>query len=730
MKDSKALAKIEPVSGSVQKSSRAEMDPGLVCLGLVARFHQLPANLEEIKHRFGNGNRRFTSVDILRSLKMIGLKAREVKPNQKRLNKLPLPAIVPLKERGYCILAQVDEHRVLVLPPFSTRSRVMPLAEFEEEWLGTVILATRRVKLLGKDGHFDISWFIPSTLKYKGLFSEVLIAAFFLQIFALISPLFFQVIIDKVLVHRGLTTLDVLAIGMLVIALFEVVLSGLRTYLFSHTTNRIDVELGAKLYTHLISLPLSYFSIRRVGDSVARVRELETIRNFITGTSLSVAIDIPFMFVFFAVMYYYSPTLLLVVLAGIPFYVLLSFFIIPVLRRRLEEKFNRGADNHSFLVESVAGVETIKALAVEPQLIRLWEERLASYVRAGFRVTNLSNIANQCASFINKITMLLVLWIGARAVISGELSVGQLVAFNMLLGRVNGPVLRLVQLWQDFQQTGVSIQRLGDILNAPVETGSSTSQSAMTSMSGAIHFEHVTFRYQPDTPEVLSDVNLSVTSGTMLGIVGQSGSGKSTLTRLIQRLYIPEHGRVLIDDIDLAQINPVWLRRQIGVVLQENFLFNRTVRENIALADPGLSMEHIERAAKMAGAHEFILELKNGYDTLVDEQGHNFSGGQRQRIAIARALVTDPKILIFDEATSALDYESERIIQNNMAEIRAGRTVIIIAHRLSAVRYCDRIIVMSRGAIVEQGGYDQLVGQGGWFADMHQSQIQTLQKIS
>jgi len=554
----------------------------------------------------------------------------------------------------------------------------------------------------------------------------VLIASFFLQLFALLTPLFFQVVIDKVLAHKALTTLDVLAIGFLGLSLFEVVLGGLRTYLFSHTTNRVDVVLGAKLFKHLLALPISYFEARRVGDSIARVRELENIRNFVTGSALTLLIDLFFTFIFFIVMYYYSPELTFVVLGAIPFYIVLSIFITPILRKRLDEKFNRGAENQAFLVESITGVETLKAMAVEPQMQRRWEEQLAGYVKASFRSANLGNIAGQTAGFINKVTVVLILWVGATLVMKGELSVGQLIAFNMLAGRVSGPILRLVQLWQDFQQAGLSVRRLGDILNTPTEPGYNPGRASLPSLKGAIAFSGVTFRYRPDRPEVLRNINLEIKPGEVIGIVGRSGSGKSTLTKLIQRLYVPESGRILIDGTDLALIEPTWLRRQIGVVLQENYLFNRSVRDNIALSDPATPIEAIIQVAELAGAHEFILELAEGYDTLVGERGSNLSGGQRQRIAIARALLTNPRILIFDEATSALDYESERIIQENMKRICNDRTVFIIAHRLSAVSRCDRIIVVDQGEISEQGSHRELIRHNGIYARLHSLQSEVV----
>jgi subfamily B ATP-binding cassette protein HlyB/CyaB len=522
-----------------------------------------------------------------------------------------------------------------------------------------------------------------------------------------------------------LTTLDVLAIGFLAASFFEVVLGALRNYLFSHTTTRVDVELGARLFNHLTALPLAWFQARQAGQSVARVRELDSLRNFITSTALTLVIDLGFTFVFFGVMYFYSPILTLVVLASIPFYVLLSVFITPILKHRLDKKFQYGAANQSFLVEAVTGVETIKSLALEPQMQKRWENMLASYVTAGFRAQNLGQMASQVANFIQKLTTLLIIWFGAHQVMKGELTVGQLVAFNMIAGRVSGPILKLTQLWQDFQQAGISLKRLGDILNTPREPGMDPGRGSLPDLRGAVQFEHVRFRYRPDGPTVLEDMSLDIHQGEIIGLVGRSGSGKSTLAKLIQRMYVPEGGRVLVDGVDLALVDTAWLRKSIGVVLQENVLVSGTVRENIALSDPGMPMERVVEAAKMAGAHDFILELPEGYDTQVGERGGSLSGGQRQRLAIARVLTGNPRILIFDEATSALDYESERVIQENMGSICRGRTVFIIAHRLSAVRMANRIFVLDKGRLVEGGTPRALMEQKGFFYRMVQSQSQT-----
>ena len=437
----------------------------------------------------------------------------------------------------------------------------------------------------------------PST-KYRHVLGRVLVASFFLQLFALVTPLFFQVVIDKVLVHRSLSTLDVLVIGLVTISVFETILGILRTYVFAHTTNRIDVELGARLFRHLMALPIAYFQARRVGDSVARVRELENIRNFLTSSALTLVIDLFFTFVFLAVMFIYSPLLTFLVLGSFPFYIGISAVATPLFRRRLDEKFERGAENQAFLVESVNGVETLKSMAVEPQMQRRWEEQLAGYVASSFRVLSLGNTASQLVQFINKLVTAGVLYFGARLVIDGSLTVGELVAFNILAGRVSAPVLRLAQIWQDFHQARLSVARLGDILNTTPEPIYNSGQSALPALRGDVMFEHVTFRYRIDGPEVLHDVSFSVPAGQIIGIVGPSGSGKSTLAKLVQRLYVPESGRVLVDGVDLTVVDPAWLRRQIGVVLQENVLFNRSVRDNIALADPAMPIERVIAAAQ------------------------------------------------------------------------------------------------------------------------------------
>ena len=692
---------------------------GLAALVLLLRFHGIGADPAQIRHRFGDN---FGVPEMLRCAKEFRVKARSFQSNWRRLVKTPLPGIAALRDGSFLLIGKASEDQVLVQNPLSPQPALMSRGEFEAVWDGRLVLMTGRASLGELSRRFGISWFLGAIHKYRHLLSEVLVASFFLQLFALISPLFFQVVIDKVLVSRTLSTLDVLVIGLVTIAVFETVLGILRTYLFSHTTNRIDVELGARLFRHLLALPISYFQARRVGDSVARVRELENIRTFLTSSALTLVIDLFFTFVFVAVMFLYSPLLTAVVLGAFPFYIGISVAATPFFRQRLDEKFARGAENQAFLVESVTGVETLKAMAVEPQMQRRWEEQLAGYVAASFRVLSLGNTASQTVQLISKLVTAGILYFGAKLVIDGSLTIGELVAFNILAGRVSGPVLRLAQMWQDFHQARLSVARLGDILNTPAEPTFSTGRAALPAIRGDVVFEHVNFRYRIDGPEVLHGVSFNVPAGQVVGIVGPSGSGKSTLAKLVQRLYVPESGRVLVDGVDLTMVDSSWLRRQLGVVLQENILFNRSIRDNIALAEPGMPIDRVIATAKLAGAHDFILELSNGYDTIVEERGSSLSGGQRQRIAIARALLCEPRIVIFDEATSALDYESERVVQQNMSQIASGRTVLIVAHRLSTVRYADRILTLDRGRLVEDGTHDDLIRSGGRYANLYRLQ--------
>ncbi|MBF0329936.1 MAG: type I secretion system permease/ATPase [Nitrospirae bacterium] len=714
--------------GGASADQSEHYDTGLHCLVLIAKYNGVAADAAQIKHAFAIGSSGMNGTEIVRAARELGFKAKAVTATYDKLLKLPMPSIVHTEGNGYLILAKADAGQALVLHPSENSPRVMSKEDFSSDWKGTVILLSYRgAGFFGSEEVFGLRWFVPVIWKYRKSLSNVLIASLVLQIFALVTPIFTQVIIDKVLVHRGITTLNVLAVGLVAIAIFESLLGVLRTYVFTHTTSKIDVVLGSRLFKHLLALPLRYFETRRVGDTVARVRELENIRQFLTGAPLTSVLDVMFMAVFIVVMFVYSVKLTLVALAALPFFAALSVFVTPLLRQRLDERFNRGADAQSYLVEAVTGIQTLKSFSLEPESQKKWEGLLSGYIRASFKTYQLSGCAGAIGQLIQRLSYLVILWLGAHLVMDGSISVGQLIAFQMLSGRVSDPVLRLVQMWQDFQQTGLSIRRLGDIFNTKPEPSMNPAKARLPAIQGHVRFEGVRFRYRVDGAETLRNITFDIPAGITLGVVGRSGSGKSTLAKIVQRLYIPEAGRILIDGVDISLADPAWLRRQIGVVLQENFLFNGSVKDNIAIHYPSAAMTDIVRVAHLAGAHDFILELPEGYDTMVGEKGTALSGGQRQRVAIARALLMNPRLLIFDEATSALDYESESIIQNNLKKICHGRTVIIIAHRLSTLKHADRIAVIDKGELVESGSHEELLLQKGLYHYLYSQQYKGAQ---
>ncbi len=696
---------------------QSDVGPAFV---FVVRLLGIPAEIQQLRHAAGN-RAVLSERDILRSARDLSVRARFTTADARRLATLPMPVIALLRDGRWVVVGRPAPDKMLVQDPTRPAPEIWEQSRFEAEWTGRLLLVAKRFASTDISGRFGVGWFVAAVRKYRQPLFEVLFGSLFLQIFALLTPLFFQVVVDKVLVHRGLSTLAVLAIGLAAMSMFEVLLTGIRTWLFAHTTNRIDVELGARVFKHLFSLPMAYFASRRVGDTVARIRELETIRQFLTSSALTLVLDVLFSLIFIGVLFLYSSLLAWVVVASVPIYGVISLLVTPTIRARVDEKFRRGAENQSFLVESVSGAETVKSMALEPAMQRRWEEQLAAYVSASFSVVSLATWSQQAIQAVGKVVTVVVLYLGAREVITGSMTIGELVAFNMLSNQVSQPILRLAHMWQDFQQTRVSIDRIGDVLNTAPEPATG-GQANLPAIRGAIDFEKVTFRYRLDTAPTLSDIDLHVAAGEVVGIVGASGSGKSTLVKLVQRLYVPESGRIQVDGIDVKQVDPSWLRRQLGVVLQESVLFNRTVRENIAVSDPTMDMNRVVAAARLAGAHDFVSALPQGYDTMIGERGATLSGGQRQRIAIARALVSQPRILIFDEATAALDYESEAAIQKNMAAITKGRTVLIVAHRLSTVRNADRIVVLREGRIVEQGDHDSLVAGGGVYARLWQIQ--------
>jgi len=698
------------------------IDTGLVCLVAIANALGKPADLQQLKQACRLETKQSGKRDLIRAAKTLKLRAKLLTTSPEALSEIPIPAIACMQDKTYVILGQNTPQKVLIVNPLTGNvPTVIPTEQFIAQWGGEVLTIKRPFSLKEASKQFNLAWFLPILLRYKNIFAEIMLASFFLQLFGLITPLVTQVIIDKVLMDKGVATLDVLVVAIVISAIFQTGISGIRTYLSAHTTNRVDVIFGTKLFRHIVALPLRYFENRRVGDTLMRVSSMNTIREFLTGSALTAVMDTLFSVLFIAVMFYYSMPLTLISLVAIPLYLLQNIIGTPIFRQRLEEVWASGAENNAYLVEAITGIHTIKSLAIEPQFNHKWEQKLAKYVTRTFDQTSFAVVLNSTGTVIQSLSSFAILWFGGHMVMEGKLTVGQLIAFQMLAAQANAPLLRLVSLWQTFQQAALSVDRLGDILNTPVEqhTGQIPSGQAL---QGNIVMKQVTFRYNMVAPQVLKGIEMNIQPGTKVGIVGRSGSGKSTIAKLLQRLYLPETGQILIDGMDIAQMEPTWLRRQIGVVLQENYLFSGSVRENIAITKPGVSMNEVIRAAKTAGAHDFILELSEGYDTAVGERGASLSGGQRQRIAIARALITNPRIIIFDEATSALDYHSENIIMENLDAITAGRTLIMVAHRLTTVKRCDMIVVIDHGQVVEQGSHSQLMAAQGLYYNLYRQQ--------
>lgn len=549
---------------------------------------------------------------------------------------------------------------------------------------------------------FGLRWFLRALHPHRGVLVQVLLASMFVQVLALVTPLVFQVVIDKVLTQHTLGTLDVLVVALLAFGVFEAVLGLMRHYLASHTAHRLDVLFGARVFSHLMRLPLAYFERQRSGDTVARLRELENVRAFITGPGLSSGLDLLFVFVFLAVMAQYSLALTVVVVAALPVFLLISWGLTPLLRRELDDKYALGAQNQSFVVETVSAMETVKSLAAQPLWQREWERRLARHVRSAFHAGQTAQWTQQAMGLASRGLTVLLLWLGARLVLAGDLTVGGLIAFNMLAGRVHAPILKLASLWQEAMQVRVSLRRLALVMEAPPEPSFGAGRSSPPPLRGEVRFEQVGFRYAPQLPPVLHEASLQAWPGEIIGIAGASGVGKTTLARLLQRLYVPQQGRILIDGIDLGSMDPAWLRQQVAVVGQDAVLFNRSVRENIAIGQPALPLERVMEAAKAAGAHGFIMQLPQGYDTVVGERGARLSGGQRARIAIARAIAGEPAVLVLDEATAWLDDDSERQVQAQLRQWARSRTVFLIAHRPATLRLAGRVLELADGRLCER----------------------------
>jgi len=679
--------------------------------------------MRSVVREYGITTADISPEEIIRIAKNKGFKIKKKNIKLKDLDeKYPMPAILQLKDDSYIVLLAVkkDEGKVLTLTPLAKHPEAHTIEEIQDKMKDFILILKH--KLLDDEVKFGFKWFFNEIFKYKKIIGQVLLGSFVVQLFGLVTPLFTQVILDKVLVNRTIATLDVLAVAFIVVAVFELLLNLSRNYIFIHTTNKIDAKLGAKLFKHLFRLYYVYFENRQVGNIVARVRELDRIREFITDKSVSVLIDAFFSTVFLAIMFVYSVKLTFISLGFLAIIAVIYVMITPELRTRLEEKFQMGAHSNSYLVEAVTGVQTVKSLAIEGGIFRKWEDKLGKYLKSSFNLSIMGNFTGSICGFLQKAMTIAILYVGVMLVIDNKLTIGQLIAFQMFSGQFSAPMLRLVGLWNDFQQTLLAVDRIGDILNSPLEMQSGNAIT-LSHVKGDIKIDHLSFRYNVEAPMVLKNINIDIKAGEKIGFVGRSGSGKSTIAKLIQRLYYTTEGTIYIDGIDIRNINPVWLRTNIGIVLQENYLFSGTIKDNISLPRPNMPMEGIIQAAQISGAHEFISKMPKGYDTEVGERGSSLSGGQKQRIAIARALISNPRILIFDEATSALDYESERIIRDNMAMISKGRTTIIIAHRLSTIKDCDKIVCFDDGEIVEVGTHDELIKHDGYYRKLYEAQL-------
>jgi ATP-binding cassette, subfamily B, bacterial HlyB/CyaB len=712
---------------------RSKLEAGVACFQMLSKYFGMPFRKEVIRRIIEDQLKRHDRISLPfcgAVVELMGLSAQLITVPDKALGRLNAPALVEWQD-SLAILYEISERQIVIaVPEMGILKR--QTADFLETWgenvetpqgtgrVGQVLLLQPTKET--PEERFSWRWFLPALSEYQGVLLLVLISSFFVQLFALANPLMVQLIIDVVIVQDSADTLQVLGVLLIVLAFFEAILGALRTYLFVDTTNRIDISLGTEIIDHLLRLPLRYFERRPVGEISTRINELENIRQFLTGTALTAVLDAVFSVVYVVVMVIYSPILTLWALGVVPLLFILTLIFSPIIRRQLRTKAERNSQTQSQLVEVMTGIQTVKAQNIELRSRWQWQERYSRYVSAGFQTVITSTLSSSASNFLNKLSGLLVLWVGAHLVLEGDLSLGQLIAFRIIASYVTSPILRLGQLWQNFQETALSLERLSDIVDTPQEAEEDRNNIPMPAIRGAVKYENVSFRFKSGGPLQLNNVSLEFPAGIFVGIVGQSGAGKSTLTKLISRLYEPEAGRILIDGYDISKVELYSLRRQIGVVPQETLLFDGTVQENIALTTPEATTEEIISAAQVAAAHEFIMNLPNGYNTRVGERGASLSGGQRQRIAIARSVLQQPEILVLDEATSALDYATEQQVCRNLAQSFRNKSVFFITHRLGTVKQADIIVMMHEGSVVEQGSHEQLMALRGRYYSLYQQQ--------
>jgi ATP-binding cassette subfamily B protein len=695
------------------------LDSAVAAFRMLSDHLNLPYRRELLQRIFGDQAQRHGEASLALAgavAESIGLQTQLLEAPVSALPQLPMPLLVRWGN-GLAVIYRCDRHQLVAGIP-AAGNQLLSLASFAEQWGDAGEVLSLRVDALTPQRRFGFRWFLPALRQHRTVLIEVLVASFFVQLFGLVNPLLIQQVIDKVIINNSPDALGVLGVLLVVFALFEGLLLCLRTFLFIDTTNRIDLALGTRIIDHLLRLPLSYFDRRPVGEVSNRIGELEKVRGFLTGTALTTILDAIFALLYIGVMLLYSWQLTLLTLLVVPPLVALTLGVAPIVRRQLNSRAIANARTQSHLVEVLSSMMTVKAQNIELRSRWKWQDLYTDYVAEGFDNTLLSTTAGTISGFLNKLSSLVVIWGGAALVLQGQLSLGELIAFRIIAGYVTGPLLRMTSIWQSVQETALSLERLSDVIDhpqeAPVDNGS---RLIMPAINGAIEFRNVSFRYKPSSPLLLRGVNLTIPTGCFVAVVGTSGSGKSTLTKLLARLYAPEDGTVLIDGIDIAKVELYSLRRQIGIVPQDTVLFDGSVEENITLTQPEASSEEVIEAARVAAAHDFIMALPAGYSTQVGERGSNLSGGQRQRLAIARTILSKPRLLIMDEATSALDYQTERQVSQNLMQTLQGCTVLFITHRLSSIVKADLIVCMGQGAVLEVGRHEELMqARGAYYA--------------
>lgn len=704
--------------------AQGPLDETLACFAMLAKALELPFRRDSIEKILRDKLRRTGRPDLQLCgylASMLGLHVTGARVPAAAVTRLQTPALVEWRD-GFAVVTQSNHRGITLASPAEGWLEFRP-DQIAEHYPDGIQLLLLDKSASSPEQRFGPSWFVPALKRHRGALVQVLVASFVVQLFGLANPLLIQVIIDKVISQRSMDTLQILGIALVVVTLLEGVIGSLRTFLFTETTNRIDLRLGAEVIDHLLRLPLNYFDRRPVGELATRVAELEKIRSFLTGQALTTMLDAAFSVIYIVVMVLYSWLLTLVSLAVIPIQVSLTLLGAPLFRRQIRSVAQENAKTQSHLVEILSGIQTVKAQNVEMVSRWKWQDFYSKYISRTFEKTITGTALTETSQVFQKLSQLLVLWVGASLVLDGQLTLGQLIAFRIISGYVTQPLLRLSTIWQNIQELRVSFERLADVVDTPEESDEADKgKIPLPPMEGSVRFEEICFSFSSDNPPVLKNVSVEIPAGAFVGIVGQSGSGKSTLMKLLPRLYAPDSGRILIDDCDISKVELYSLRRQIGIVPQEPLLFSGTINDNIALTDPDASSDDIVRAAKLACAHEFIMGLSNGYSTQLGERGAALSGGQRQRIAIARTLISRPKLLVMDEATSALDYDTERRLCHELLDNLHDCTVFFVTHRLNTIRRAQIILLMHQGSIAETGTHDELMALKGRYYALYRQQ--------